>query len=374
MNMIERIQVYVLDIPTIRPHQLSVATMKAQTLVLVKLTCADGFVGWGEATTIGGLKYGDESPESIAINIERHLGPLLIGMNPRHIRQCMRKLQQSARGNRFAKCALETAMMDAQAQRLGVPLHELLGGAQTNALPVAWTLASGDTDTDIAEAKAMLAAKRHNIFKLKIGVHEVKRDVAHVLAIKSALGEQASVRVDVNQAWDEPTANYAISRLVEGGIDLIEQPLPISNVAGMARLTRRFSVPMMADEALMGPHDALRFCNQAAAYVFSIKIAQNGGLSQARVVADLADLYGVSLYGGTMLEGPIGTIASAHLFSTFDALQFGTELFGPLLLSDSILRTPLRYEDFCLHLPTGKGLGLDLDLEKIESMSRKPLN
>ena len=75
-----------------------------------------------------------------------------------------------------------------------------------------------------------------------------------------------------------------------------------------------------------------------------------------------------------MLEGPVGTIASAHLFSTFDALQFGTELFGPLLLSDSILKTPLRYEDFCLHLPTGTGLGLDLDLEKIESMNRKPLN
>jgi muconate cycloisomerase len=372
--MIERIQVHVLDIPTIRPHQLSVATMKSQTLVLVELTCADGITGWGEATTIGGLKYGEESPESIAINIQHHLGPMLLGMNPRNIRKCMTVLQKSARGNRFAKCALETALLDAQAKRLNVPLHELLGGAQTTVLPVAWTLASGDTETDIAEAKAMLAAKRHNIFKLKIGVHAADRDIAHVLSIKEAVGDEASVRVDVNQAWDEPTANYAIARLAAGGIDAIEQPLPIANVAGMARLTRRFAVPMMADEALMGPHDALRFCNQAAAYIFSIKIAQNGGLIQARLVADLADLHGVSLYGGTMLEGPVGTIASAHLFSTFDDLQFGTELFGPLLLTESILKTPLRYEDFCLHLPTGNGLGLELDMDKIRALSRKNIN
>jgi muconate cycloisomerase len=305
----------------------------------------------------------------MVINLQKYLIPMLVGQDACNINACMRKLNSSIRGNRFAKCAIETALMDAQARRLGISVAELLGGAQVDALPVAWTLASGDTDTDIQEAHSLLELRRHRVFKLKIGAHQVQRDVNHVVAIKRALGDKASVRVDVNQAWDEPTANFAIPQLIEGGVDLIEQPLAIANIAGMARLTRRFSVPMMADEALMGPQDALRFCNQAAAYVFSIKIAQSGGLTQSRLVANLAELHGVSLYGGTMLEGPIGTIASAHLFSTFDDLQFGTELFGPLLLTDDILKKPLEYRDFCLHLPKGPGLGVEPDLEKIQNLA-----
>ena len=53
-----------------------------------------------------------------------------------------------------------------------------------------------------------------------------------------------------------------------------------------------------------------------------------------------------------MLEGPVGSIASAHVFATFETLAFGTELFGPLLLTEEILKEPLRYENFELHLPT----------------------
>src|SRR3954465_1250964 len=80
LNMITSIEVILADVPTIRPHKLSVATMNTQTLVLVRVRCADGVEGWGEATTIGGLNYGEESPDSIKINIDTHIAPLLIGM------------------------------------------------------------------------------------------------------------------------------------------------------------------------------------------------------------------------------------------------------------------------------------------------------
>ena len=71
-----------------------------------------------------------------------------------------------------------------------------------------------------------------------------------------------------------------------------------------------------------------------------------------------------------MLEGAVGTIASAHLFSTFENLAYGTELFGPLLLTQDILTTPLQYTDFALHLPQGKGLGIELDENKIDQLRR----
>src|SRR3546814_15250827 len=97
----------------------------------------------------------------------------------------MARIHNAIRDNRFAKCAVETALYDALGHRLGLPLSQLLGGRQRDRLPVAWTLASGDTGRDIEEAEQMLAERRHQIFKLKIGRRGVQQDVAHVAAIRS---------------------------------------------------------------------------------------------------------------------------------------------------------------------------------------------
>jgi muconate cycloisomerase len=368
--MITNIEVILAEVPTIRPHRLSVATMQSQTLVLVRVRCADGIEGWGEATTIGGLNYGEESPDSIKANIDAHIAPLLVGMEASQVAKAMAKIRKVIQGNRFAKCAIETALLDAQARRLGVPLSELLGGRVRDALPVAWTLASGDTAKDIAEAEQMLELRRHNIFKLKIGSRPVADDVAHVLAIKKALGDSVSVRVDVNQAWSELDAVRGIAALEAGGVDLIEQPVRAEHMAAMARLSQRFAVALMADEALHGPLDALAFARNEATDVFAVKITQSGGLVPAAQVATVAQLAGIGLYGGTMLEGGVGTAASAQLFSTFGELAFGTELFGPLLLTQEVLRTPLVYKDFMLQVPTGPGLGVEPDMDKLRDLRR----
>ena len=345
--------------------------MNAQALVLVRILCNDGIEGWGEATTIGGLNYGEESPESIKTNIDTYMAPLIVGMKANQVAKAMNKLRTTIQGNRFAKCAIETALLDAQGKRLGVPVSELLGGRVRDELPVAWTLASGDTKKDIAEAEKMISLRRHNIFKLKIGLRSVEADVEHVLAIKRALGSDISVRVDVNQAWSELNAVKGIAALQAGGIDLIEQPVKASYKASMARLTNQFDVAIMADEALHGPFDALELANKFAADVFAVKINQSGGLFPALQVATIAELSGISLYGGTMLEGAVGTAASAHVFSTFSDLAFGTELFGPLLLTEEILTEPLVYKDFSLQVTKGPGLGIQLDIEKINYLKRQ---
>lgn len=368
--MIQKIETILVDVPTIRPHKLSVATMNAQTLVLVRVVCSDGYIGWGEGTTIGGLNYGEESPESIKVNIDTYIAPLLIGMSATEIGKAMAKVRKTIQGNRFAKCAIETALLDAQGKRLGVPVSELLGGRVRPSVPVAWTLASGDTNKDIAEAEKMISDRRHNIFKLKIGLKPVNDDVAHVLAIKRALGDSVSVRVDVNQAWNELQAIDGIARLQEGGVDLIEQPVKAQYTDAMARLTKRFSVAIMADEALHGPQDGMDIARKSAANVFAVKIAQSGGLFPAKQLATVGELTGIALYGGTMLEGGVGTAASAQLFSTFHELTYGTELFGPLLLTDEVLSTPLVYKDFHLHVPTRPGLGVDLDIDRINFLKR----
>ncbi|MEC8456316.1 MAG: muconate cycloisomerase, partial [Pseudomonadota bacterium] len=191
---IERVETFLVDLPTIRPHKLSVATMEGQTLMIVRLYCSDGVVGIGEGATIAGLAYGPESPEGMKLAIDTYIAPVLLGSDPGRVQTTMRTIAGVVKGNHFAKCAVETALLDAQGKRFGLPMSELCGGRVRDALPVAWTLASGDTGRDIAEAEEMLDRRRHNIFKLKIGRRSVEADVAHVAQIKAALGDRASVR------------------------------------------------------------------------------------------------------------------------------------------------------------------------------------
>lgn len=361
---VESMEAILVDLPIIREHRLAMTTMRSQTLVIVRLRCDDGIEGVGEATSIGGLSYGEQSPEGIKLALD-YLAPLLAGADASNLNATMHMVGRMVQGQSFAKSAVETALLDAEGQRLGVPVHALLGGAVRTALPVLWTLASGNRDRDIEEAQALIAARRHRAFKLKIGRGEPAADVAHAAAIKRALGDGTCVTVDVNQAWDEVTATRAMAALESAGIDLVEQPISRRHRRGMARLAARFTVPVMADESLAGPEDAFDLASDAAADVFSIKISKAGGPLATLRTAAVASAAGIALYGGTLLEGSVGTIASAHTFAACAHLSWGTELFGPLLLEDDVVVQRPVYRDCALELPERPGLGVALDEDKL---------
>ena len=236
---IQDIEAILVDLPTIREHRLAMTTMLKQTLVIVRVHCDDGIEGIGEATSIGGVSYGDQSPEGIKLIIDTYIAAVLLGKDATNINATMAAVETAVSGHSFAKSAIETALWDAQGHRMQQPIHALLGGALRKSLPVLWTLASGDIARDIAEAKELIAARRHNVFKLKVGRRDPADDIAHVVAIKRALGEDVKITVDANQAWDELQATRAIVALEAAGVDLVEQPISRRNRRGMARLDRK---------------------------------------------------------------------------------------------------------------------------------------
>ncbi|WP_273808898.1 MULTISPECIES: muconate cycloisomerase family protein [unclassified Pseudomonas] len=368
--LIERFETIIVDLPTIRPHKLAMHTMRDQTLVILRILCSDGIEGLGEATTIGGLAYGNESPESIKSNLDAYFAPLLVGQDAQNINTAMLRIDKAIKGNTFARSAVETALLDAQGKRIGLSVSELLGGRVRDSLEVAWTLASGDTAKDIDEAERMLELRRHRIFKLKIGANDLEHDLAHVVAIKKALGARASVRVDVNQYWSESQAIRGCQVLGDNGIDLIEQPISRINRSGQVRLNIRSPSPIMADESIESVEDAFHLASEGAASIFALKIAKNGGPRAVLRTAQIAQAAGIALYGGTMLEGTIGTLASAHAFLTLSEIQWHTELFGPLLLTEEIVIEKPVFRDFHLHIPATPGLGLTLNEEQIARFKR----
>lgn len=362
---IQSIDAVLVDLPTIRAHKLAMTTLSRQTLVIVTLRTDDGITGIGEATTIGGLAYGEQSPEGIKSAIDCYIAPLIQGADATNPNAAMQRLAKTVQGNSFAKSAVETALLDAQGQRLGLPVHALLGGAARNTLPVLWTLASGDAARDVDEALALIEQRRHRVFKLKIGSRELEADIAHVQAIRRGLGSEVMLTVDVNQAWDEPTAVRGIAALEAAGVNLVEQPVARRNRRALARLAARFDVPIMADEAVHDATDAFDLAVDGAADVYALKISQAGGLWPTLRAAAVADAAGVGIYGGTLLEGSIGSIAAAHAFAACPQLAWGTELFGPLLLKDDIVTERPVYRDFELVLPQAPGLGVRLDTDKL---------
>lgn len=367
---IDLVETLILDIPTIRGHVLSMATMRTQTAVLVRIRFADGSQGLGEGTTIGGLSYGAESPESIQSAIATYIAPVLLGRDGNDINGAIALMDRAVQGNRIARTAVEIALWDGLGRRLGQPIAQLFGGRVHDQLPVAWTLASGNSQTDIDEAERMLALSRHRDFKLKIGKRPVRQDIAHVAAIARAVGDRGTIRVDVNQAWGLTDARYGLRGLQEIGCILVEQPVARDRLAALKALTDGYEIAVMADEALQGPVDAMRVAANRSADVFAVKVCQSGGLKAASDVIAIGRAAGIDLYGGTMLETGLGTAAALQLFSTVPEWQFGTEMFGPLLLTQDILAEPLDYRDFSVRVPQGAGTGVDLDDDKVRFYRR----
>jgi muconate cycloisomerase len=364
------LDVHIVDLPTIRPHHLAMTTIVNQTIILACVKSEDGVEGWAEVATIGGASYDKETPEAIKLNIDTYIKPLIIGENPVNFDAIMKKIDVFVKDNYFAKAVVESAMVDLVAKTKNIPTYELFGGQIHQSLPVAWTLASGDTGRDIEEAKESLAQKRHNIFKLKIGKGDPKKNVEHVIKIKQAIGDAGSVRVDVNQAWDETTANYCIEALEDGGVDLIEQPLVNWDNEGMSRLTNRFKVPIMADESIGTIQQAFHLAKYRAGNVFALKIPKAGGMTATKKVAAIAEAAGIGLYGGTMIESSLGTAVCAQLYSTIPNMAYGTELFGPLLFKDNVTINNIKYENFEIVIPDGPGFGMEIDKEKVKHYSR----
>lgn len=361
----------IIDIPTVRAHKLAFGAVRTQTYVIVEIVLDDGTIGFGEAATIGGASWSEESPESIRHIVDDYLAPAILGTDPRHFERQLELFERLCKGNRFAKAAVEMAMIDAVSRAVGLPAWQLLGGKLHDRLPLAWTLATGNPELDIAEAERKLAEGKHRLFKIKIGSGRPEDDVARVAAIARSLGDRAEIRVDVNQAWDWLAARRWVPALGDAGVAMAEQPVARWQTELLRELCARESGPaIMADESVCSPQDALTLAASRAAHVFSLKVTKHGGLVNTRKVAAVAEAAGIACYGGTMLETSLGSAASAHVFCGIPGLTAGCELFGPMLLVEDIVTEPLRAKDFCLEMPGGPGFGVEVDREKLDAFDR----
>src|SRR4051812_10983955 len=361
----------IVDVPTVRRHKLSQTSVTAQSYVIVQVRLGNGAEGIGEAATLGGPRWSEESVEAIKANIDTYLAPAITGLRADAFEAVGLRMDQAAKRNNAAKAAIETALFDAVGKTCNLPASALLGGAVRDRIPVLWTLASGDPAQEVEEAQAKLDARLHHTFKVKIGAQAPEADMARMRHLARALEGRAELIVDANQAWDETVSIRYLPHLAEMGVRLVEQPVPAWNVGAMARLRARPGTPpLLADECVFDHHDMLAVANAAAADAISLKLVKHAGLIGVRKVAAVAEAAGIELYGGCLLESSVGAAAHLQVFATFRELEWGCEHFGPQILTGEYVTEPLRFEDFNVHLPTGPGIGVVLDEDKLRHYAR----
>jgi muconate cycloisomerase len=368
--VIEAVDTFILDIPLERPHVMSFGSPREVNFTLVRMEAQGGVIGWGEAATFQGPTWSEESAETIQVIIDRYLAPSLKGRNALHYNPLMAELEDRCRGNPFAKAAVEMALLDLAGRYLGQPLYVLLGGAFRRALDLSWSLASGKTETDLAEAREMMA-RGHRIFKIKMGAGSEEEDVAKFKLLRRELGPAISLRADVNQGWDRRTALRAIQELEDSQPEFLEQPLPRWDLSGPAYLRQKTSIPLMADESLTDEHSAMEIIRHGAADIFSYKLTKLGGMIRALAVYRLAAAAGLGSYIGCMIETSLGTAAYLQFGAALPRLDYGCELFGPLLLDGDIASKPIEYAKGQVLVPQGPGLGIEVDEAQVEKYRRR---
>lgn len=368
---IERVDTRILDVPLIRPHGFATTTATEQSILLVSVTTADGVTGLGEGVVPGGPWWGGESVETMKPLVDRYLAPVMVGRRVDELAGVLADMEKVVANARFAKAACDVAMHDAWARTLGVPVRDLLGGRFRDSVDVTWALGVLPVETAVAEIEERIASHGHRSFKLKMGAGDPARDVDRLVGLAGEVGHKVSLRIDVNARWDRMTALTHLPRLADAGFDLFEQPTPAHDLATLHEITRRTGVPVMADESVCSPADALAVVRAEAADVIALKTTKLGGLRESLKTAAVAEAAGLACHGATSLEGPFGTAASLHFACAVAAVSWGTELFGPMLLRESYTTTALEYADGRLTLPEGPGLGLDPDWAAINHFTRE---
>jgi muconate cycloisomerase len=341
--------------------------------LLVRVRDEQGLTGLGEAS-VTSVWSGETQAGALAL-VKDVLAPLLIGADPGDLEWIGRRMDQAVFGNSFAKAAIEMALLDLHGQALGVPIHRLLGGRTPPGFAavgdsegrggIRLKFVIGAVEPDVAAQRARRMVDRGwRAIKVKIGRHPHPRfDVERLQAVREAIGPDLWLSVDANGGYAVDQAVWVASRLEKLGVALFEQPTRRGDHAAMAEVRRKSALPIMADESVFTPLDALEIIRHQAADVLSLYPGKHGGIRPTQQIAKLAEAAGIPCTIGSNLEREVATAAMAHVTACTANIQcerFPGDLIGPLYYEHPLTAMSLRYEADRLWVPVDPGLGVTM--------------
>ena len=322
--------------------------------IVVRVTDDEGRVGYGEAPPTAVIT--GDTLGSITCAIEDFIAPAITGMDLGDLDSVMAKLQGSMIHNTSPKAAVDMALYDLWTKSQGKPLYELLGRAKTS-FETDLTISVNPIDEMVRDSLEAVE-KGFHILKIKVG-KEAAADVERIAAIRNAVGPDIALRVDANQGWTAAESVRIIKALEDKGlnIQLVEQPVPAEDIAGLKFVTGQVDTPILADEAVFSPIDAANLIAIRAADYINIKLMKTGGIWNALKICKLAKQHGMECMIGCMLESQISVAAAAHLCAGQGVITMA-DLDGPSLCASPPLPGGPRFEGAVISMTEDPGIGI----------------
>jgi muconate cycloisomerase len=355
--VVRRVDVIPVALPLKKPMKMAGVTIAHAHNVLVRIEAKDGTVGWGEAASAPTMT-GDTVGGLVAA-VRDHLAPLLIGEDAWARPALAVKLRAALLGNTGAHSAVEMALLDLAGRAASVPLIDLVGGALRPGVAPMWLIGNKTAEEDIAEAHEREAAGFH-FFKLKVGVKPLAAEIDGTRALRAALGPAVPLCADANCGFTPEAARRYLDSIRDANLLFLEQPLGPADLDGFAALARTSPVPLGVDESIHSLADIEAHARCGAGGV-SLKLIKLGGIGPALAAADLCRRLGLKVNVAVKIaESSIGSSAAVHLACAIPASDWGVSLTH-FYLADDLVKHPLPLGDGTVALPTGPGLGVEVD-------------
>ena len=319
-----------ISVPLRVPFKTALRSVSSVEDVIVEIHTDTGAVGYGEAPPTGAIT--GDTTLAIVGAIQDHIAKSIIGKEVDELETLLQTVQKCIVKNTSAKAAVDMAIWDLYGQLYKIPVHKLLGGARKS---IVTDITISVNPPEEMARDALDAIKRgYDCLKVKVGANPAL-DVERLSAVRKAVGSEVCIRIDANQAWQPKEAVRILNEMQDKGlkIEFVEQPVKAHDFEGLKYVTERSYVPVLADESVFSPEDAMTIMQMGAADLVNIKLMKCGGLYNALKIASAAEVFGVECMIGCMLEAKISVNAAVEL-ACAKSIITKIDLDGPVLCSE----------------------------------------
>jgi len=343
-----------ISVPLKTPFKTALRTVNSVEDIIVEIHTDTGNVGYGEAPPTGVIT--GDTKGSVIGALNEHIIKNIIGMDIENFEEIMLKLDKSIVKNSSAKAAVDIALYDLYAQLYNAPLYKLLGGYKKEIITDV-TISVNDPE-EMAKDSIDAINRGFETLKIKVG-KDATVDIERMKAIRKAVGYDVKLRIDANQGWKPKEAVKVLRRMEDEGLDIefVEQPVIAHDIEGLKFVTDNVSIPVLADESVFSPGDALTILQSRAADFINIKLMKTGGLHNALKICSVAEIYGVECMIGCMLEAKVSVNAAVHLAAAKSIIT-KIDLDGPVLCSEDPVEGGALFDEYKISLNDEPGLGI----------------
>jgi len=363
---IQEIAIYPLEMKLKTPFVTSFSRVEAKTVIAVKVTTTDGYIGWGEGVAFRDPSYTEETATTTLHAMKDFLAPLLIGKEIVHPDEVSLILAPIRRHN-MAKAAIECAIWDIYSQQQQLPLWKVLGGVRT-VIEVGASIGLYEKEEDLFKVIEKRMAEGYKRIKVKI---KPGKDVEVIRAIRSRFGN-ISLMADANSAYTLDDLN-TLKQLDTYDLQMIEQPLAYNDFVHHAMLQHEMITPICLDESINSLSDMETAVALGSCKIVNVKLARVGGLTEAKRIHDYGKKHGIQMWCGGMLEAGIGR-AHAIALSTLSEFAYPSDLGASQnYWLEDIIEPEVNVQDGLIQIREMKGLTYDVKESWIVNNSNQPI-